>query len=704
MIDVDFSNLTSFIDVYNREMEHFKPEPVFCFPYLKRVLNEQYKKLEPTLKFPMEIKLPKDEKDLLAGDFEPKQVIRLEKPVLWEDTPIWFESTMEQAYLRFGYKNLDARYISDVALSMECIHGFLGGSSGHGKSVTMNAMICGLCMEYAPWELEIHLSDAKIVEFKKYGVNHRIPHISTIAATSDSDFVVSVLQSAFDKMQMRNKIFGSVGASNLKSFRKKTGLALPRVVIIMDEVESTFKFAGKKAGKIADLIDGYARLGRSAGYHIIMATQNLTADIPSSAMGQVKLRMCLGAIESVSEKVLGNKGAAENMGRIGRMIVNTDALNGGNTFKSNIKFQTPFLTDDNFEVEMQMLEEKGKEVGYVKNLSFYDEEDIKTIEETCKVISDTQQKMKARGEMTSNVCPVILGAPAFVTTDTDELLKIYLDNEDVENIAVTSPTASKIGVLLKTLSENLKAQYKIYNVTSKADYLKMFPNNSMNKEAKSVFTNNFSLASYTVNQSLFMDAVDTLSQSLSLTSAITKEANDYFKKNSLTSFIDNKYMIRRYHVFSEFKNYTDYKEIYESVAQYFKDFAYFSKLHVIVHATQRWLEKKDFSKKAIFLGDVNKIVGLGRDSKTREIDKLKKLMQDCYKVNILFVLYGTTFTDLQSLASGIRYVIFDSVDSREYNKFKAEDPGEVNAVLCTLYDSIADGEKMKKFKRSKIKS
>lgn len=401
MIDVNFSDLTSFIDVYNHEMEHFKPEPVFCFPYLKRVLNEQFKKLEPTLKFPMEIKLPKEEKDLLAGDFEPKQVIRLEKPILWEDTPIWFESTMEQAYLRFGYKNLDARYISDIALSMECIHGFLGGSSGHGKSVTMNAMICGLCMEYAPWELEIHLSDAKIVEFKKYGVNHRIPHISTIAATSDSDFVVSVLQSAFDKMQMRNKIFGSVGASNLKSFRKKTGLALPRVVIIMDEVESTFKFAGKKAGKIADLIDGYARLGRSAGYHIIMATQNLTADIPSSAMGQVKLRMCLGAVESVSEKVLGNKGAAENMGRIGRMIVNTDALNGGNTFKSNIKFQTPFLTDDNFEVEMQMLEEKGKEVGYVKNLSFYDEEDIKTIDETCKVISDTQQKMKARGEMLS---------------------------------------------------------------------------------------------------------------------------------------------------------------------------------------------------------------------------------------------------------------------------------------------------------------
>lgn len=704
MIDVNFSDLTDFIGVYNHEMEHFKPEPVFCFPYLKRVLNEQFEKLKPTLKFPMEIKLPKEEKDLLAGDFEPKQVIRLEKPIMWEDVPIWFESTMEQAYLRFGYKNLDARYISDVALSMECIHGFLGGSSGHGKSVTMNAMICGLCMEYAPWELEIHLSDAKIVEFKKYGVNHRIPHISTIAATSDSDFVVSVLQSAFDKMQMRNKIFGSVGASNLKSFRKKTGLALPRVVIIMDEVESTFKFAGKKAGRIADLIDGYARLGRSAGYHIIMATQNLTSDIPSSAMGQVKLRMCLGAVESVSEKVLGNKGAAENMGRIGRMIVNTDALNGGNTFKSNIKFQTPFLTDDNFEVEMQMLEEKGKEVGYVKNLSFYDEEDIKTIEETCKMISSTQEKMKARGEMTSEVCPVILGTPAFVTTDVDELLKIYLDNEDVENIAITSPTASKLGVLLKTLSENLKAQYMIYNVTSKADYLKMFPENSINRESKSVFTNNFAVVSYLVNQGLFMDAVDSLSKTLTLTDAMIQAANQYFTANSLTDFIDNEYMIRRYQIFSDFKKYVDYKDIYESISKYFPDFTHFSKLHILSNITQRWIEKKDFSKKVIFIGDVNKIVGLGRDSKTKEIDRLKKLMQDCYKVNILFVLYGTTFTDLQSLSSGIRYVVFDSVDTREYGKFKVEDPGEVNAVLCALYDSVADGEKIKKFKRSKIKS
>ena len=143
----------------------------------------------------------------------------------------------------------------------------------------------------------------------------------------------SVLQKAFDEMNERAKIFANIGASNLKSFRKKTGLAYPRVFIIMDEVESTFKMAGKQAGAIADLIDGFARLGRAAGYHIFMATQNMSADIPKSATGQIRNRMCLGCNQATSEAVLGNGGASENFGRIGRLVVNTEVLNGGDTYQ-----------------------------------------------------------------------------------------------------------------------------------------------------------------------------------------------------------------------------------------------------------------------------------------------------------------------------------------------------------------------------------
>ena len=33
----------------------------------------------------------------------------------------------------------------------------LGGSTGQGKSVTLNSIIYGMCLEYAPWEITITL-------------------------------------------------------------------------------------------------------------------------------------------------------------------------------------------------------------------------------------------------------------------------------------------------------------------------------------------------------------------------------------------------------------------------------------------------------------------------------------------------------------------------------------------------------------------
>lgn len=87
---------------------------------MKRVLKAQWEKLKP--KYPQIIKIPKDNKHLLKGDFEPLYTITLKEPVRMEDgTPMWFENSSEEIWLRFGYKNLDARFISDERLSMEYI-------------------------------------------------------------------------------------------------------------------------------------------------------------------------------------------------------------------------------------------------------------------------------------------------------------------------------------------------------------------------------------------------------------------------------------------------------------------------------------------------------------------------------------------------------------------------------------------------------
>lgn len=694
MYTIEFESLMKFVNTYNRKFDDFKPVPIDCLGYVKRVLNEEFKAIAP--KYPMDILLPPSTQEMLKGNLKPAQVIHLEEPVIWEDTPIWFGDSRKEVFLRFGYENLDARFISRVPLGSKVLHGFLAGATGQGKSVAINALMCALFMEYGPWELNVHLSDAKILEFKKYGVNHRIPHIKTIAATEDADFVISVMENAVAEMKDRQALFGNLGTANIKDFRKKTGLALPRLLILMDEVETTFQIAGKKSARIAEAINAYTKLGRATGVNLIMATQNYSSDIPSGAMNQISLRMCLGATESVSEKILGNKGAAENLGRIGRMIVNTETLTGGDTTKFNTKYQLPFLSDEDFEIEMELLERKGREVGYPAKMSFYDETDIKDLDKMISIINDTKQRFKAN----NGIDPIYLGYPAFVSEDEEGLLKVDITFEDAENILIVSPIALNLAILLSLIYHNLADSYLFVNISARDAYLQIFGDSPLNKLARSVEANEFQLISYTVNTRLGMDLLDSVASKVS-----DEEARKYQEKFFATMNEDTKenmVMLKRYVVYTSIDSYKNFGKLAGELKKWFPSFHLLAAKYKQYNAENNWITKDNFKKTIITLGDLNKILGLGRDSKSREIEALKQMMQDAYRVNILFVLYTSTMSDLQSLITACRYAITDSVDYKEFGRMKIEDPGQIKDMLCVLYDYVAPKESLRfrKFKRS----
>ncbi|WP_289743832.1 hypothetical protein [uncultured Duncaniella sp.] len=120
MVSLSFADVAPTLDVFKKKLKDLRPTPVFFYPYLKRVLEEQWEKQKP--QFPMDIKIPKPNRYLLKKDFEPAQIIHLEEPVRMSDgTPIWFEETTNQAYVRLGYDNMDARYICSQKFDMEYI-------------------------------------------------------------------------------------------------------------------------------------------------------------------------------------------------------------------------------------------------------------------------------------------------------------------------------------------------------------------------------------------------------------------------------------------------------------------------------------------------------------------------------------------------------------------------------------------------------
>ena len=100
---------------------------------------------------------------MLEGDFEPAYTITVTKPVQGIYTQNWFGDTIDGFYLHgCGYVNGDNRYLAKQKLDDADIHMILAGATGQGKSVTLNSIILTACSEYAPWELNLTMCDAKI--------------------------------------------------------------------------------------------------------------------------------------------------------------------------------------------------------------------------------------------------------------------------------------------------------------------------------------------------------------------------------------------------------------------------------------------------------------------------------------------------------------------------------------------------------------
>ena len=118
MYDLEFGEIASNITSYNHLMENLRPTPIYFYPFLERVLTEQFNKVKP--QYPMTIKIPKPLPYLLKGDLEPAQIIEIPEPLtIGSGVQICFEDTSKQANLRFAYRNMDARYIGDDKFDME---------------------------------------------------------------------------------------------------------------------------------------------------------------------------------------------------------------------------------------------------------------------------------------------------------------------------------------------------------------------------------------------------------------------------------------------------------------------------------------------------------------------------------------------------------------------------------------------------------
>lgn len=307
--------------------------------------------------------------------------------------PIWFNTTLAGVNVRLGFDNLDASTPGSVPLGDKPVHMMLGGTTGSGKSVALNDIICSLLLEYAPWELSLVLADFKIVELSRYANRIPTPHVKLVAATGSTEFALSTFKYLTDEMEARQKVFTACGVQNLKDFRKKFDLVMPRILLIADEFVQMFenvKTATEKGSENADeikssiknAISAVARLGRSQGVHMLLSSQNMDGVLDEQTAGQFSAGACLKATASISKTLIGNDAGATIEVR-GRAYTNLDKVVPDSP---NTLVRVPFIESEAKVIDgveqktylLQLLEvmnTKAKELGYGNEPFYYNEND-----------------------------------------------------------------------------------------------------------------------------------------------------------------------------------------------------------------------------------------------------------------------------------------------------------------------------------------
>lgn len=182
----------------------------------------------------------------------------------------------------------------------EAPHLLVAGTTGSGKSVCLNTILCSLLLKNGPGKLGLVLIDPKRVELARY---KDLPHLLAPVATSPSA-AASALRSLHAEMNARYERMEQEDALHVDE------LGLKHIVCVFDEYAS---FAtDKEAGKtLVPLVNDLARLGRAAGIHLIIATQYPTADVVNSQIkSNIQTVICFRTISSrQSRTVLDTPGA-----------------------------------------------------------------------------------------------------------------------------------------------------------------------------------------------------------------------------------------------------------------------------------------------------------------------------------------------------------------------------------------------------------
>lgn len=171
-------------------------------------------------------------------------------------------------------------------------HGLVAGTTGSGKSEILQTYILSMATLFHPYDVSF-----VIIDFKGGGMANQfkdLPHLIGTITNIDGKEINRSLLSIKAELTKRQNLFAEADVNHIDKYINKykageVSQPLPHLIIIVDE------FAELKAEQpefMKELISA-ARIGRSLGVHLILATQKPAGQVNEQIWSNSKFKLCL---------------------------------------------------------------------------------------------------------------------------------------------------------------------------------------------------------------------------------------------------------------------------------------------------------------------------------------------------------------------------------------------------------------------------
>ena len=232
-------------------------------------------------------------------------------------------------------------------------HMLIGGTTGSGKSVAINAMLMSILMRATPAEVRLILIDPKRVELSMY---NGLPHLYVPVVTEPKQ-AASALAWSVSEMERRLKVLQVAGARNIGAYNAMVqdgkgpdgATELPYLVIVIDELADLMMVAAKD---VEDSIVRIAQLARAAGIHLVVATQRPEANVVTGIIkANITNRIAFNVASAIDSRVILDQPGAEKLVGLGDMLFSIPS------WPKPKRIQGCYVTEDEIEAV----------VGHLKN-------------------------------------------------------------------------------------------------------------------------------------------------------------------------------------------------------------------------------------------------------------------------------------------------------------------------------------------------